>query len=360
MRQKKNLNFIVNWGANKISSWSGTNYSLYKALQNYYNIKEYQLDNPSKLRRIINRLLKIRSELDVTVIKNNQKKFNDITGLCFQFADIVSTTEERPTYIYQDLSTAYLYAAKFQPLEGGFEYSGYDKVPVRVLEERNHLQVEYYKTATGIFTMGKWLANYLKEAHREIGDKVYHVGGGINLDKNKINPSLDKKNNKILFVGRDFERKGGIQVLEAFKLLNYQYPELEFHIAGPKNNPDKEGISNIFFYGDADRATLEQLFNECDVFCLPSNFEAYGLVFIEALCFGLPCIGRNAFEMPYFIDAGKTGELVSSDSPMELAELIIRVLHSDSYKENVMRNKSYYLSEYSWDTVAKRISDIIG
>ena len=34
---------------------------------------------------------------------------------------------------------------------------------------------------------------------------------------------------------------------------------------------------------------------------MPSYFEAYGLVFIEALTYGLPCIGRNAFEMPNFI-----------------------------------------------------------
>ena len=47
----------------------------------------------------------------------------------------------------------------------------------------------------------------------------------------------------------------------------------------------------------------------CDVFCMPSYFEAYGLVFVEALTFGLPCIGRNCYEMPYFIEEGKTGLL---------------------------------------------------
>ena len=49
----------------------------------------------------------------------------------------------------------------------------------------------------------------------------------------------------------------------------------------------------------------------CDVFCMPSYFEAYGLVFVEALTFGLPCIGRNCYEMPYFIEDGKTGLLLN-------------------------------------------------
>lgn len=92
---------------------------------------------------------------------------------------------------------------------------------------------------------------------------------------------------------------------------------------------------------------------------MPSHFEAYGLVFIEALSFGLPCIGRDAYEMPYFIEEGVTGELIKTESIQELVDKIEVVLNTPSYKDNVMAKREFYLQEYSWDTVAQRISNII-
>jgi len=105
----------------------------------------------------------------------------------------------------------------------------------------------------------------------------------------------------------------------------------------------------------------------CDVFCLPSYFEAYGLVFVEALTFGLPCIGRNCYEMPYFIQDGNssvhsdnaTGLLLNHDDPKELASLMLRILHNDSFSHNVISRRNEYIHEYSWDTVAERIVEVI-
>lgn len=97
----------------------------------------------------------------------------------------------------------------------------------------------------------------------------------------------------------------------------------------------------------------------CDVFCMPSKFEAYGLVFPEALSFGLPCIGRNAFEMPYFIEEGITGELLKTDSAEDLCGLMKRTLCNVEMSARVRNKREFYVTEYSWDTVAKRIKGVI-
>ena len=104
---------------------------------------------------------------------------------------------------------------------------------------------------------------------------------------------------------------------------------------------------------------LVYYYNLCDVFCMPSKFEAYGLVFAEALAFGLPCIGRDAFEMPYFIDDGKTGFLLKSEDSNELSELMRKALESDEMKRNVVDKRAFYLYEYSWNTVINRIAKVI-
>ena len=105
---------------------------------------------------------------------------------------------------------------------------------------------------------------------------------------------------------------------------------------------------------------LAQYFNLCDVFCMPSKFEAYGLVFVEALIFGLPCIGANRFEMPYFIEDSKTGYLLKSDHAEELADLMEKALQNREMKMTVKNRRDWYAKEYSWETVASRIAAVIG
>lgn len=104
---------------------------------------------------------------------------------------------------------------------------------------------------------------------------------------------------------------------------------------------------------------VANLYNMCDIFCLPSYFEAYGLVFVEALSFGLPCIGRDCYEMPYFIEEGKTGLLLKEDDANELASLMESLLKDKNMKENVRCRHDFYLKEYSWDSVAQRMKNVM-
>lgn len=116
----------------------------------------------------------------------------------------------------------------------------------------------------------------------------------------------------------------------------------------------------IHLLGNLPYCELPQYLNLCDVFCMPSKFEAYGLVFPEALTFGLPCIGRNAYEMPYFIEEGETGYLLKQENAEELADLMDKTLSSKQLATNVCERRDFYLKEYSWDTVARRIYEVIG
>ena len=190
-------------------------------------------------------------------------------------------------------------------------------------------------------------------------EKVHHVGGGINLDKSLIDYSR-KQGNRFLFVGRDFIRKNGPLVYDSFKLLLKKYPKIELHIAGPRENPyPNDNTPNYYYYGDCSHEKLSELFNQSDVFVMPSRFEAYGLVFIEALSYGLPCIGRDAYEMPYFIEDGKTGRLMKKQDPEELANLMEDVITNPQYVTNVRAKRDEYIEEYSWDKVAERIDAVI-
>lgn len=162
-------------------------------------------------------------------------------------------------------------------------------------------------------------------------------------------------------MGRDYIRKGGPLVYDAFLELKKTMPEAELYFAGPPTDPFPDNTTDGYHYmGDCDRTTLAGLFNKCDIFVMPSYFEAYGLVFIEALTFGLPCIGRNAYEMPYFIEDGVTGLLIDKDDVDNLAAQMKNLLGNETIKQNVRNKRDWYIEEYSWDTVADRIIKAIG
>lgn len=157
----------------------------------------------------------------------------------------------------------------------------------------------------------------------------------------------------------DFKRKGGFITYEAFKLLRESGEKVELYVIGPSSNPIKSPVDGYHYIGQISFDEEAKYLNMCDIFCMPSYFEAYGLVFVEALTFGLPCIGRNRQEMPYFIKDGETGLLLKNDDPNELANLMLRTLHEKSFSENVLARREQYINDYSWDTVAKRIASVI-
>lgn len=360
----RNLNFIVDWEGNPEKAWSGTKNSLYRGLSNYFRIKvieEKPLKTWSLKERFKYYFPKYRP-LYTDYIKQNRRYINskkeNESEVFLQFSEFVKDQANRKTFIYQDLVVAYLEDMKKNEPEI-FNYSGFSGYSNYALSKRSELQLDYYDSASGIFVMGRWLKEWLDSRYPELRNKVHHVGGGVNLNFDSIDSGVKKGNNKILFVGRDYVRKGGPEVIAAFELLRKRNSKLELHFAGPSLNPVGYDLPGYYFYGDASKQQVQTLMNTCDVFCMPSNFEAYGLVFIEALCFGLPCIGRNAYEMPYFIEEGKTGELLKSGSVEELASLINKVLLNTSYKANVSQNRERYIAEYSWDNVCKKMADII-
>ena len=358
------LEYVVEWGDSKERTWSGTPFSLMQALKEHYTINEFNASPKYTLfSRIWRKLFRISYDFGIRQHRKFGRKIKRILYKnqnvnILQFAEIAKNDRNINTYIYIDLSVSYMKDL----LESNpylYKLSSFDFVGSKYIYKREPIQSEYLNNCSGIFTMSHWLRDYLINVQGINRDKIHCVGGGVNLDISKVEYS-HKENNKILFVGRDYLRKGLPLVMDAFSNLKNRYPTIELHVAGPSENPFRDDFEGYFFYGDCSHDRLSELFNLCDVFCMPSYFEAYGLVFIEALCYGLPCIGRNEYEMPYLIEDNVTGKLLQGNSVHELTEAISEVLDSDRYRKAVIARKEEYLNKYSWNTVAQRISDIIG
>lgn len=343
--------------------WSGSITNLKQRLQNLVELEEENifLDIPMKVHRKLVSKKVLKNDFNTFILKTANKK------IIPQKQAIYLTVEEIPfkknheikTYIYQDLSVAYLKdVAQHQP--NLFRYSGFQSIEMRAIDKRLSLQNRFYQEVDKVFSMSQWLRDYMIENHHLSADKIVHVGGGINVDPSTIN-ERNKKGNKFLFVGKDFIRKGGDLVYHAFCYLQKNIcSEAELYIIGPSELPFEIKNEKVYFLGSLPADEVQKYFNLCDVFVLPSRFEAYGLVFIEALTFGLPCIGRDIQEMPYFIDRGKTGELIEADDEdsTKLAHVMYKVLTDLSYRKNVQEKRSFYLETYHWEAVANRMLQV--
>ncbi len=358
------LNFLVDWGDNKRRAWSGTCWGLYQSLRQYFVVTDIDTTvGKSFIYKVLRKLGIVRRDMGCKDILVKRSKVlpllekQDTPVTVFQFEETVLGDDHINTYVYKDLTVSYVkYMSQYLPVV--FRASGFSNFSQSAIDERLAVEVESQQHLTGMFCMGEWLR---QDCINRLGLSpkwVHAVGGGINLDIRKCRPT-EKSNNKVLFVGRDFKRKGGYFVYNAFCELKKSRPGVELYVAGPPQNPISKPIDGYHYLGDLDHDALSDYFNKCDIFCMPSYFEAYGLVFIEALTYGLPCIGRNCYEMPYFIQDGETGLLVDSDDVIELANKMSHLLVDEKIKSNVIARREYYINNYSWDAVANRIANVI-
>ena len=359
------LYYLVTWGKDKQKAWSGTCWGLFNALKQHCGGMTDVNLNDSRMEdlyfRFVRKIRHTGGDLELSHIKRQRHRVRRLLGnnkcSVFQFAEVIPDTENIKTYIYLDLSVDYVWYMS-ENMPDVFAVSNFNTCQSDAIRARNESQLAYFRNCSGIFTMGRWLAKDLVERSGIPENKVHPVGGGINLDGRLVDYT-GKQGNKILFVGRDFVRKGGDITLEAFFELRKKMADAELYVAGPASDPWPQGAEGYHYMGDCSHEELSILFNKCDIFVMPSHFEAYGLVFIEALTYGLPCIGRNAYEMPYFIEDGKTGLLLRHDDVHELSEMMYRLLKDRSVSANVRSRKDIYLREYSWNAVAKRILDVV-
>jgi starch synthase len=221
---------------------------------------------------------------------------------------------------------------------------------------------EIYDAADRIWTMSDALAESFQQDFGQPPEKLRTIYAGMNNPPKAVSGA--KRLPRILFIGKDHQRKGSSVLLAAFEIVRDAVPHAELHVVG--RVPAKSDPAGVFSYGVISRATsggralLDDLFATSRVFCMPSRYEPFGIAFVEAMSAGLPCIGTTKWAMPEIIDAGKTGWLVSDGAVEELAEVLISALRNPSLCERMgTRGREVALTHFTWDNVAARaIADL--
>lgn len=184
----------------------------------------------------------------------------------------------------------------------------------------------------GVIALSTHAADAIAEDLGYPRDRITPIGAGPAVKvSGPTDTGLDRyAAGRILFVGRDWQRKGGDDLLAAFRIVRRSIPHATLTIVGPDTSPTQDdGIDFIGMLDKnkrADRCKLETLFRTSSLFCMPSICEPWGMVYVEAAQAGMPVVGFRDWALPDIVEDGETGRLTADHSPAGLAEAMIELL----------------------------------
>ncbi|MCL4325125.1 MAG: glycosyltransferase family 4 protein [Candidatus Thermoplasmatota archaeon] len=173
----------------------------------------------------------------------------------------------------------------------------------------------------------------------------------------------------VLFVGRLASNKGLDVLLTAFAAIRPKFPEVRLVLVGEDAGAGAETISlakslglgeSVLMTGFLkDDRLLASAYREAEMLVLPSEYEAFGLVLLEAMAQGRPVIATRVGGMPEVVAEGRNGILVPSRDPTALQAAMERLL---SDRELAQRMGAYGQKEtvprYSWEGVVHSLGSI--
>jgi glycosyltransferase involved in cell wall biosynthesis len=186
-----------------------------------------------------------------------------------------------------------------------------------------------------------------------------------------------------LFVGGDFERKGGFELVEAFARLVGEFPNARLVLAGTdphERNPDRlihswvsesrrgrvlEQLAQLERDGTATRTPwvdrqrlLTEFFPRADAFVMPSHAEGFGFTNAEALSFSLPVITSTAGPTAEIVDDGRTGALVPPGDIEALVEAMARLVGDrDAAARMGSAARAAFLERFTIERLRARLGD---
>ncbi|PWU09407.1 MAG: hypothetical protein C5B47_03425 [Verrucomicrobia bacterium] len=269
------------------------------------------------------------------------------TAFTFQTQSLFDARREKvPHFIYTDHT--YLANQRYE-----------DPVPLLpVAKSWRRMENELYHNADINFTFSQFAADSIMGDYGVPAPQVQCVYSGPNTEfPFHTNTSL-RTGQHILFVGADWVRKGGPELLEAFLLVRKELPKTELIVVG--------GGPEIFVPGmtAVGRVSLNQLkayYESSDVFCLPSRQDPSANVLVEAAAYALPIVATPVGGNKERVVDGETGYLVPRGDIDSMAKKLCCLLRDENLRSTMgMKGRQRVSELFHWPAVMDRISSTIG
>lgn len=180
----------------------------------------------------------------------------------------------------------------------------------------------------------------------------------------------------LLFVGRLEPLKAVDTILEAVGLIRSSKPDalddvVLAIIGGDLANPSDTELARLYelthhlglgdvvqFLGAKDHQLLPYYYAASTAVIMPSDYESFGMVALEAMATGTPVIATEVGGLAFLVRDSETGYLVPVRDPAALADGIMALLHDPERREALSRNAARVAQTYSWSNIVDRLLTI--
>ncbi len=188
---------------------------------------------------------------------------------------------------------------------------------------------------------------------------------------------IPKDDRLILFVGRIEPLKGVDTLIRAVSCLPVQELEKPAYLAiigGDPNASPEEMTAEmtrlqslcddlcmkhlVVFLGKRGQDTLPYYYSAAEVLVMPSHYESFGMVALEAMACGTPVVASQVGGLAFLVQDGLTGFHVPDGDHEALCEKLAQILGDHDLRRQMGENAHRYACEYAWETIAGRIVSV--
>jgi len=244
-----------------------------------------------------------------------------------------------------------------------------------------------------IQTIDKIIASTIDEKQKLVNlygasaDKIIVIPPGVDISRFYPIPKEEAKEfidipsdeNMLLFVGRIEPLKGVDTLIHALAQMNKadvmeNCPHYLYIIGGEPVGEDQDisaemkrlkelceglGLNDlIIFLGKKDQNTLQYYYSAAEIVVMPSNYESFGMVALEAMACGTPVVATQVGGLQHLVQDGVTGYTVPNNNPTALEEKITQLMCQSELRQRMSEESVRYARTFDWDVIIPRITAV--
>ncbi len=240
----------------------------------------------------------------------------------------------------------------------------------------NNGQKAALRQAEKIVAVSNFTASEIERQFPEFKPKITVIPGAVDADRFHIRPKpqylIERYHvlgKKVIFTLARLSGaegyKGYDKVIEALPIIARSIPEVVYLIGGDGDDrsrierlvKEKHLADRVIIAGKIPDKELNDHYNLCDVFAMPSKGEGFGIVFLEALACGKPVVAGNRDGSRDAVLDGKLGTLVDPDNINDVADGIISALDSRAMSGDYLRKE--VLGYYGLDGFGDKVRQLL-
>jgi glycosyltransferase involved in cell wall biosynthesis len=232
------------------------------------------------------------------------------------------------------------------------DYSDFDRRALRA-PRWIALETALYRAAHVVFTRSAHVSASLIDRYGCAPERAVCVGAGSNARAPDRPIARSDLGRDVLFVGVDWERKGGPDLAAAFERVRRRHGTATLTVVGCEPRLALPGARVV---GRCPVEEIHRHYERADVFCLPTRREPFGVAFVEALHHGLPIVATRIGAVPDLVESGRNGFLVDVGDVDGLAARLEQLLGDPALRRQMGAAGWQRARRYTWSAVADRIA----